>query len=171
MSEPVSHICARCRRPLNYRGHRPTGQWIHTPFDQARDPSPHDPEPIPAAGQMVFAHCDFCQSDLWPGEQLFLPVKSFSDTVTRGFARSIEDWCACTTCASLINNNQWSALAKRATQAYCNNHGITDRREKRAMEDYIRKLYRQVRANITGPVREAEGGTVPSPQSQEGENP
>lgn len=144
---------------------------MHTPFDAARDPNPHDPEPVPAAGQVMFAHCDFCQVDIWPGEELVLPVKSFSDVMTRGLARSVEDWCPCPTCAELIRRNQWSALARRAAQAYFRNHSIDNPAEKRALEDYIRKLYRQVRANITGPVREAEGGTVPSPQSQEGENP
>lgn len=118
MTLPEPHLCARCRRPLDWHQNpdRP-GWWTHPAAPHPIDDD-HDPDPIPAsrvANEMV-GTCDFCAA---PHPEWCYPCDDFTVSVTTSpDYGSVGDWAACRDCHDLIERGHFDKLARKAVRSH-----------------------------------------------------
>lgn len=139
-------ICQVCRRTLDAHTSRAGVRFLHGLQDADAD---HDAAPVSAPVADGAARCDFCNQD---HPDFVLPVADFfMITDTAGLDhRSKSDWATCTTCAALIERNQWSAVSLRTVAV---REALTGTQVSTQVARAIRTLHRRVRAHITGPLR------------------
>lgn len=143
---PVSHICRRCHRPLDWHVDPDSGleQWQHTALDHDTGNADHLPDPIPSEGQEVVGVCDFCSQ---PGPRWRYPAKSF-ESHSYG---SISDWAACDTCHQFIEAGNYKALARRAADAMLTTKPLLRVVGRKAVAIDVRKFHLQFKAARSGP--------------------
>lgn len=144
-------VCGVCGRYLDGYQSSPGGpvDYRHTGWDASREgaddhpPVPVDPSELPGRPR-----CDFCHADLTPEVPGWIvPVALFG---TGQNAQSNPDWLACDDCVRLVETDQWSALVRRAVQAWEERHAAS---APSGVSTQIGRLYRQVRKNMTGTPR------------------
>jgi hypothetical protein len=150
MSDDRVRVCAVCGRVLDIITRGDHTYWTHTLADL-----PADHPAVPATVTEVAARyrCDFCSADQ---PRWVLPARPFQlDGIPQ--AAVVEAWAACDTCAGLIRANRWTALRDHvvATARGSVGFGLT-RRETQAMGAALDRLYRQLRANITGTLHQID---------------
>lgn len=89
-------------------------------------------------------NCDFCYD---PDPQFVLPARDFQ-TPIQGHG-SAGDWACCEVCAGLLHTGEWTRLTNRVIASWELRNGPMPPEVQRAM----RRLYRDLRKNITGSVR------------------
>jgi len=139
---PGRRVCAACGRVLDY--HEGSG-WAHT-----FDPTLQDHPAVPVLDTeipTVVEKCDFCFGD---GTTWILPARDFEVGPNHG---SDGDWGACDQCAELIQTNQWTRLVQRVKDSWPHQHGMP---MPSGSELWLRRTYRKLRDNITGPIRRIE---------------
>jgi hypothetical protein len=158
--------CAVCRRSLERledvtvdpgTGRRTVHGvvWDHTQPDRDEGVNhPATPVPYSAIGEgNVRLRCDFCLT--YEGVVWELPVADFElpmrldPTITDW--GSTNAWSACGVCADLINRGDWPRLTRRAAQSSAMRSA--QQVPLAALEESLKKLYRQVRKHQAGPVR------------------
>jgi len=129
--------------------------WDHTEPDRDEGVN-HAVEPIPYSvlGEAnVRLRCDFCLT--YEGVVWELPVADFE--MPMRLDRTITDWgstnawSACGVCADLINRGDWPRLTRRAAQSSAVRNG--QEVPLPALEESLKRLYREVRKHQAGPVR------------------
>lgn len=120
-------------------------QYEHALQDQTAD---HEPVPVIPPPGWHEGRCDFCNADHPAWE---LPVRDFT---VPGLAShsSAGSWAACDRCASLIRAGNWKALERQAMRRMIELGGD------RTGYTLIRMLYKQVRKNVSGPLRHISCG-------------
>jgi hypothetical protein len=143
--DEASHICGVCGRVLDWG---PKVGFIHNIMD-ASEELDHIAVPVPAADapQQVRARCDFCSGENPTWE---LPARDFEFEGIAG-SGSIGDWAACDICADLIRKNAWTALTKRSAEWFGKNNNQPPL-DGQGLAN-LRRMHRQLRQNITGPIR------------------
>lgn len=145
-------VCAVCGRVAD---HVHGKGWLHVADAISDAGQDHLVIPVRPDEIHTIGHCDFCNA-LHPA--FMLPVRDFlypgsarlvfpdGDT---GRSGSSGGWSACTDCARLLERNEWNGILRRVTAS---------RAEARhpEVQEGLRRLYRQVRANVTGAVRPLE---------------
>jgi len=161
--DPRIRVCAVCGRVLDFHHGDRNGQgrgWAHT-LGTAMDGQDDHPA-VPASPSEVFTvgFCDFCYALDPPLE---LPARTFRVPVLPGMApqESVGDWACCVECGTLIEGNRWNRLIERVTAGHERRFGEPLRPVER---QYLVRMYRALRANITGPVRLS---TLPTPDRKE----
>jgi hypothetical protein len=136
--EPVSMLCAKCGRVLDFYesyDDPSLSRYRHTAQDMADQD--HEAEPMPAEFVADPRYrCDFCNADTAPGLNWVIPVTTFA--VGPG-NYSEGSWAACETCTALIREDRWDDLITRAS------HGSP------LNSIMLMPLYRELRKHITGP--------------------
>jgi hypothetical protein len=158
--------CRVCRRSLerleeNVTIDPQTGQrrvtnvvWDHTQPDRD-DGVDHAAVPVPYSeiGEAnIRLRCDFCLG--YEGVVWELPVRDFEMPMSLGPITdwgSTNAWSCCGVCADLINRGDWPRLTRRAAQSSAMRSA--QRVPLAALEESLKRLYRQVRKHQAGPVR------------------
>lgn len=138
--------CGICHRVLEHRG---DGSWLHPTWLRGTPEEDHAPVPVPR-GEIegtVEEVCDFCFE---PRPRWELPTKNFPMPGGGSLNVSTSGWACCDGCADLIRRDMWSQLSRRAIAGYEQTQGAITEPQK----TYLRRLYRDVRHNATGPVHE-----------------
>lgn len=149
MSDRKEQSCAVCARKLNHV-ETPDGRemWVHTSEED------HLAVPVPEDEVETLYACDFCYRI--PADYC-LPVESF-DVPVLDLGNNLHvttntgmDWAICWTCAALVESNEWRSLLVRTVRSWKAVNGSPI-----SMEGRVRlwEFYGQVRAHITGRVRE-----------------
>lgn len=94
------------------------------------------------------ANCDFCYD---PEPTHVLPARDFQTPIPG--AGSTGDWACCEVCADLIFTDQWTRLTNRVIASWEARTGLEMPDGGKAA---LRRLYRELRKNITGAVRKIE---------------
>lgn len=138
--DPNRRVCAVCKRVLDFDSG--TNRNVH-PYNTGLD---HEPVPVADTEvDQVVEFCDFCYH---PSTEYEIPAQSFryTDQPTHG---SADNWAACTDCALMIGRNDWNGLVRRVTEQYqVRGTPLSD-----MQIVHIKRLWRQLRPNITGPPR------------------
>jgi hypothetical protein len=158
-ADPTWMICAVCARVLDKFNDNTNGevQWRH-PYDIRLKGEDHAVWPVPASQIQIETKCDFCFE---PDPNWIQPARSFSIAALNALPNlpeehgSHSDWAACDTCADFLNRGDWRGLRRRAFTAYKERNLAP---ELGAMPDefldtMLNAFYRQLRSNLTGPVR------------------
>lgn len=135
-------VCGVCQRALDTITDESGVRLEHTALDS---PADHDPQPVYATSAGM-SRCDFCSQD---SPAFYFPAGDFrvpgmADRMSAG------NWCACTTCCSLIESNQWNLVIHRALANFSERHGEPMNREQ---VQVLTSLYRKLRGAITGAPR------------------
>ncbi|SDC25298.1 hypothetical protein [Actinokineospora iranica] len=141
MTTPPVIICRTCDTALDRHTDDQGASYQHT---LAAGPVDHDPVPVQAPPDWR-GKCDFCLDTA----EFVVPARDFT---VPGLDRymSLGNWAACSACALLIGANRWTNLINRAAATHHRRHG-TEINE--ATRTHLGRLYRRLRANITGPIR------------------
>jgi len=149
----LRRACAVCARVLDALDIDGVLHWEHVIGDQ---PADHPAVPaLPGSEVQVHARCDFCAADDPPW---LLPARSF-DMVGPVAAGSANAWAACDPCAALIRLHQWTALRRRSLALFAQRAGRPLAEVEASMGPYVNRLWRQLRANVTGPLTREGAGT------------
>ena len=131
--------CAVCGLVLNRRvlasADGLTEEWLHN------QPADHPTVPVPVSDIRTNFRCDFCLAD---NARWTLPVAQYEaapGNMNEG------DWAACDVCADLVRAGKWNAIVGRVAKAFRAQSGQS------VQTEALRMVYRQLRANITGPLR------------------
>lgn len=142
----IRHACAVCGRVLDYfEGADGTEGWRHGMAAPEEDD--HIAVPVPADEIQVRGRCDFCYADeaAWR-----LPAREVRFEIPGFMGGGMDaDWAACDGCAKLIERNQWNGVYRRFEESWVARHGSIP--DQIAVE--VKRLWRLLRANITGPLR------------------
>lgn len=138
-------ICETCRKVLDIRATAFGVTYEHTIQD--KDDHPVIPV-IPPEGWSQ-GRCDFCNAD---HPEYVLPVRDFTAPVPDlvNEHTSVGDWAACRRCADLIRLGNWLALERQAIGRL---QDLAPVKLTSKEKEPIRKLYRMIRQNVTGPLR------------------
>lgn len=126
--------CAVCARMLDYFQATDGGEsgWQHGFVDS---PADHLAVPVEPGQIHTRGRCDFCsaESPTW-----MIPARDFHAV---GASYSDGGWGACEACKTLVDGDRWNTLIARVMTA-CDlpPDAVT----------HLRRLYRALRANITG---------------------
>ncbi len=147
MTDVVIYICRVCTRTLDTRMDPWGVSQIHTAADS---PADHAPDPVPMPEGWKGGRCDFCFVE---PVGFVLPARDFQIPFEAN-ASSGGDWAMCGECAVLVQQNRWSAVTRRAADSYVGRHGPMTPEDVRRIHTQIGTVYRKLRREITGPVRE-----------------
>jgi hypothetical protein len=146
---PDLRVCAVCGRVLD----RVDGSGYLHFADAIAGGADHPVVPVLPGAVHVNGSCDFCYG---PAPTFLVPVRDFvfegapqvrtPDGVVRETG-SQGNWSACRDCATLIERNDWNGIFRRAIASHPAAGGAPE------VRSALRRMFRQVRSNITGAVR------------------
>lgn len=148
--EQPNTLCVVCGRVLDWWAENAepeaAGEWRHSLA--SRDPAELDhlpvPVPVEEAPAQLRGRCDFCYQD---DPEWVVPARSFQMLPESGF---VTDWAACGVCVVYVQRGEWNALLRRAVASWQEQHGEPMVVDAQVM---LRRMYRQLRKNITGAPR------------------
>ncbi|WP_018503835.1 hypothetical protein [Parafrankia discariae] len=138
-------FCLVCSRPLVLFQLLSAEIWIHAP-GQVED-GDHMPVPVDNIDVSARQRCDFCNADPAVG---LLPVAG-EIRIPPFLVSANQPWAVCATCRDLISADRWDDLIHHAAETVA--AGIASGATKRSLLDELGRMIRQVRAQVTGPVR------------------
>lgn len=146
--DPDWRVCAVCARPLD---RAVGGGYLHI-IDVMQGIDDHPVVPVPLGEVHVVGVCDFCYG---PDPTFAVPVADFTyanvPAVVLGDGRprrqsSVGGWAACAPCAVLVSRDDWNGLIRRKA-------ALDSRLRNPEVRAELAGVFRQVSANITGPIR------------------
>lgn len=146
MRDTTVRVCGVCARVLDTRWNREHTEIIG--WEHVYNPDKHVVVPVQPDEVQMEGHCDFCHA---PGPQFEVPARDFEmpDDVPGTGSRG--HWACCGECAVLVERKDWDGVVERADKVgHVRTHG---RRMGSYERQVVRRMYRYLRRNITGPVR------------------
>lgn len=142
MTQISPKVCGVCGQVLDRRG---PDEWLHS--RELAGLSDHIAVPVNYEDIPVRTMCDFCYDEVPIAQAWTLPAKDFLVPIVGHV--SAGSWACCSVCAAIVKRGAWEEIIARvATRKPLNLPTRT----------FMRRLFRRLESNITGPVRPWRAG-------------